>query len=65
MKRNPDTDVRIAIELAVLCETFHCLPAAGGLLDQDPLLMNMIKEVLIAQREKSEAERGRSSGTQF
>lgn len=61
MKREPDDDVRLAMQLAVECEMFNCLPSAGGLLDQDPLLVVMIREVRTAQAEKAEAER-RSRG---
>jgi hypothetical protein len=59
MKRKPEPDVALAIELTAMCETFHTLPRAGGLLDQDPLLLYMMREVLVAQREKSETERSR------
>jgi hypothetical protein len=65
MKRDPDEDVSLAMELAAMCETFNCLPMAGGLLDQDPLLMYMIREVRVAQAEKAQAERGRSGGGTF
>jgi len=66
MKREPDDDVGLAMELAAMCETFNCLPAAGGLLDQDPLLIHMIREVRVAQAEKAQAEqKGRSGGTKF
>jgi hypothetical protein len=57
MKREADVDVGIAIEMAAMCETFHCLPKSGGLFDQDPLHLIMMREVIIAQREKAEAER--------
>ena len=62
MKREPADDVRLAMQLAVECEMFNCLPKAGGLLDQDPLLVAMIREVRVAQAEKAQAERS-SHGT--
>jgi len=62
MKRKADDDVALAIELASMCEIFHCLPNAGGLLDQDPLVMRMIREVVLARAEKSEAEQQRRAG---
>lgn len=65
MKRKADPDVALAIELAAMCDLFHCLPSAGGLLDQDPMYMYMMREVVVAQREKAEAERGRSNGSKF
>jgi hypothetical protein len=57
-----DSDVALAIELATMCETFNCLPAAGGLLDQDPLLLHMMREVLQARHEKAEIEGRKNRG---
>lgn len=51
-----DNDVALAIELATMCEIFHCLPGPGGLLDQDPLLLDMMRTVMQAKGEKAEAE---------
>jgi hypothetical protein len=62
MKRKAEPDVAAAIELAAMCQTFNCLPSAGGLLDQDPLLLIMMREVIAAQQERAEAERGRARG---
>jgi hypothetical protein len=62
MKREPEDDVRVAMELATMCQIFHALPRAGGLFDQDPLQLFMIREVLLARREKAEAERGKAGG---
>jgi hypothetical protein len=65
MKRKPDEDVELAMELTAMCETFNCLPGAGGLLDQDPLFIFMIREVRVAQAEKAAAERSRSGGSKL
>lgn len=59
MRRKPEDDVALAIELATMCEIFHCLPSAGGLLDQDPMIMRMIREVVLAKAEKEQAEQQR------
>jgi hypothetical protein len=32
-----------------MCERFHCLPRAGGLLDQDASLIRMLKIVEMAR----------------
>jgi hypothetical protein len=60
MSRQADEDVALAIELTSMCEIFHCLPGPGGLLDQDPKLLYMMREVIFAKGEKSKVdERGR------
>jgi hypothetical protein len=59
MGREPDPDVAMAIELTAMCETFNCLPRAGGLMDQDPLHIYMMREVLLAQAEKRKLENKR------
>lgn len=44
MNREVDDDrVALAIELGQMCETFQCLPGAGGLLDQDPYLLKLVR----------------------
>lgn len=58
MKREPDPDVAMAIEMTALCEMFSALPKAGGLFDQDPVHIYMMREVTLAQREKQQAEKG-------
>ena len=40
------------MDLMNMCETFHCLPNAGGLLDQDPNLMDAFSLVGIARNER-------------
>ena len=56
MSRKPDPDVAMAIELTSMCQTFNCLPKVGGLLDQDPVHIYMMREVLLAQVEKDKLE---------
>lgn len=56
MNRKADDDVGMAIEITALCETLHCLPRAGGLFDQDPLVVYMMREVIVAQREKEDIQ---------
>lgn len=34
------------VEITNLCQAFHCLPAEGGLLDQDFILMQAMAVVL-------------------
>jgi len=35
-----------------MCEALHCLPAPGGLLDQDSYVMFLFEVVLIAKQER-------------
>lgn len=60
LDRKPDddwVDVVEAIEIAVLCQEFHCLPDAGGLFDQDSYRMWQIELVTAAQAERAKLER--------
>jgi hypothetical protein len=62
MDRKPDqdwVDVVEAIEMTVLCQEFHCLPSAGGLLDQDSYRVWQMELVTAAQTEREKLERKR------
>lgn len=64
MKRPPDDEVRMAIDMTVLCRDLHVLPQAGGLLDQDSYHVYLIQETLAVLQEKErqeiEAEKSRA-----
>jgi len=59
MSRQPDDETALAIELTVLCKELHVLPKAGGLLDQDPYHIHLLKAGLSALREKAAKEANR------
>lgn len=42
-----------------LCETFHCLPRSGGLLDQDSLQVYLFSRVseAVAERQERDSKR--------
>jgi hypothetical protein len=42
-----------------MCEAFNCLPQAGGLFDQHPLVMSLILRARIVRNQKAEEERKR------
>lgn len=42
-----------------LCETFHSLPVAGGLLDQDAVLIHLFSIITSLQNEKEAQRKGR------
>lgn len=46
-----------AIEMTVLCQELHCLPHAGGLLDQDSYHVWLMRAVIAGQREKEERQK--------
>lgn len=45
------------IELYDMCQAFNCLPRAGGMLDQDPSLMQALRMVGVARFELEERDR--------
>jgi len=51
------------ISMASLCKQFNALPGPGGILDQDPYLidgMSMVYEA-VAEKEERESKRGSSN----
>jgi hypothetical protein len=56
MRRDPDSDVATAIELAGMCETFKTVPSV--IMSEDPLILRVVAEALLAQKEKSEMGKG-------
>ena len=44
------------MEVTFLCKELHCLPGPGGLLDQDPYMVKLLKAGLSALHEKEERE---------
>lgn len=48
----PTEKVAVLMQLVNMCETFHCLPSSGGVLDQDPWLMDQFVMVQIARQER-------------
>jgi uncharacterized membrane protein len=56
MSREADAEVAALIELYYMCETFHALPGAGGILDQDSYLMYGLLLVASAVQEKTAKE---------
>lgn len=64
MGRTDDDDtVQLAVELTQLCRAFHVLPGPGGLLDQDPYHIRLLKAGLygLTEKERIEAEKVRNS----
>lgn len=61
MSREPEEDVKDAIDLTNMCQELHCLPGPGGLLDQDAYHIHMMRCVIIAQREAEEIQRKKDS----
>jgi hypothetical protein len=47
-----DDDVAYAVYITQLCQELHCLPSAGGLLDQDSYHVWMMGKVIDAQNER-------------
>lgn len=56
MTRPMDEDVAYAIQITSLCQELHCLPRAGGLLDQDSYHVWIMEQVLLAQNKKAERD---------
>lgn len=52
-----DEDVIQAITMVRICQEFHVLPGAGGLLDQDSYFVWLMTCVMEADREREERER--------
>jgi hypothetical protein len=52
MNRKPEQDVVEAIDMTLLCQALHCLPRAGGLMDQDYWDVIRMKWVIEAQAER-------------
>ncbi len=46
--------------MAFLCETYHVLPEAGGVLDQDPVNIRILRMVADARAERQELDRQKS-----
>lgn len=61
MKMKPESYVAEIINLTYLCQALHCLPKAGGLLDQPAEIVVGMKLVLEADNERLERERKRTS----
>jgi hypothetical protein len=59
MNRDPDDEVRFAIEMTQLCQALNCLPGPGGLLQQDSYYVWMMQIVLHAEAEKAQREQER------
>ena len=49
-------EVNLALELYNFCSSFHVLPAAGGLFEQDAYLMLLLESVMSAVEEKAELD---------
>jgi hypothetical protein len=56
-KKPEDMDVIEAMELTVMCQELHCLPSAGGLLDQDSYHVWIMNLVTSAQAERAALDR--------
>jgi xanthosine utilization system XapX-like protein len=62
LNRDPEPDVALVIEIGSLCMGYHVLPAAGGLLDQDPEHVMWLQMYMAAIEERVQLERSRTSG---
>jgi hypothetical protein len=56
LSRAPDEETALAIELGLLCKEYRVLPHAGGLLDQDPYHVLVLRAVASAQAEKAQRD---------
>lgn len=56
LSRAPDAETALAIEIAAICKEYRVLPHEGGLLDQDPYHVLMLKAYSMALGEKAERE---------
>ena len=59
LTKEPDAEVRYAVELYALCKEFHVLPRPGGLLDQDYYEVQLLSRVAEAFEEKQKLEADR------
>jgi hypothetical protein len=57
LNREPDEEAALAIDLAVLCSELHVLPRAGGVLDQDPYELYLLRAGLSGLNKKVARER--------
>jgi hypothetical protein len=60
LNREPDEEAALAIDLAVLCSELHVLPRAGGVLDQDPYELGLLRAGLSGLNKRAERDRARS-----
>lgn len=56
MNREPDDEVLLAVELTQMCTELRILPGPGGLLDQDPYHIMLLKAGLSAMHEKAKRD---------
>lgn len=49
------------IQITSMCRIFHCLPNPGGLLQQDPYLVDGMSYVVEAMNEREELEQKRGA----
>ena len=49
-----------AIQMTIMCQELHCLPGAGGLLDQDSKHVWLMTLVSNAQAERAKLEQNRA-----
>jgi hypothetical protein len=56
LSREPDLETSLAIDIAALCKEYRVLPKAGGLLDQDPYYVLVLKAYTLAINEKVRRE---------
>jgi hypothetical protein len=60
LERKPELiETPTYVELTILCDSFRSLPSAGGVLDQDQLVMRRIAIVREAQAERQKLEEDR------
>lgn len=61
MKREPDEEVNLALDLAALCESTHSLPRTGGVLDQDPYHLVLLRAGLYGLNKRKEFEQQKAN----
>ena len=52
--------VHAFMEMYSICENFHVMPKAGGLLDQDSLFVYLLKFAMICHHERQELDARRN-----
>jgi len=46
-----------------MCERFHTMPSAGGMLDQDKLFMHVLQQTLVWKAEREELDQAQAKAS--
>ena len=64
LDRPPSNEHADIIMTTLMCKELNCLPGAGGLLDQHPLIVDLLNVTISAINERSELEQKRAKAKQ-